>query len=294
MINLLRAEWKKTIWNYVLTGFLVWGYPVGMLGFYAVMLIGGLFSRSWMDGMLATGSGLWTEDALAAWGMILAFPFTILSRLMPLAFMAAVFAGEYASGMWKNLIPRNRRAYLIIAKMAVVTVLMSLALMATSVITVAGQGVGRAWIEWEYGPAMSGQEISTFVIRYGQTVFLGVITLIILAAVAALAAVLTRSVLGGLLVAFGFSVLDSLSMYLLMLLAKIFSFPDLVKLYRYMPGCNIDNAQSWFRSGEAIRLPFENFSTGPDLSFSLALLVLWAAGLTALVLAVFERQDITA
>jgi hypothetical protein len=61
-----------------------------------------------------------------------------------------------------------------------------------------------------------------------------------------------------------------------------------------MPQCNLNNAQSWFTTGAAIRLPFENFSTGPDLGFSLAMLLIWAAGLTALAGAVFERQDITA
>jgi ABC-type transport system involved in multi-copper enzyme maturation permease subunit len=293
MINLLRAEWKKTIWNYPLTGFLVWAFPVGVLGFYLVMLIGGAFSREWMYGMLKVGSGAWTEDALGAWGMILAFPFTILSRMLPLAFMAAVFAGEYPSGMWKNLIPRNRRALLILAKMVVVIVMMVLALVATSAVIVAGQGLGRRLVGWEYGPALTADAISSFGIHYAQTVLLGILVLTILAAVAALAAILTRSVLGGLLVVFGFSVVDSLSMYVLMLLARIFSVPGIVDLYRFLPGGNIDNAQSWFRTGAAVRLPFENFSMGPELSFSLLMLLIWCAGLVGLALWVFQRQDIT-
>ncbi|MBN2085306.1 MAG: hypothetical protein JW748_08760 [Anaerolineales bacterium] len=294
MINLLRAEWKKTVWNYKLTGFLVWAVPVGVLGFYMVMLMGGLFSREWMAGMLQTGSGIWTGDAVGAWGMVLAFPFTVLSRLLPLAFMAAVFAGEYQSGMWKNLIPRNRRALLILAKMAVVTALIAIALMAASALTVAGQGAGRLWLGWEYNPPVSGDVFSDFAVLYAQTALLGGLALTILAAMAALAAILTRSTLAALLVVFGFSTLDSLAMYILMLLARIFSLPEIVNLYRYTPQCNIDNAQSWFRTGAALPLPFETFSTGPDLGFSLAMLVIWVAGLTALVLAVFERQDITA
>jgi ABC-2 type transport system permease protein len=293
MVNLIRAEWQKTVWNFWLTGFLVWAFPVGVLGFYLVMLIGGLFSREWMYGMLEVGAGTWTGDALGGWGMILAFPFTVLSRMMPLAFMAAVFAGEYASGMWKNLIPRNRRANLILAKVAVVIALMALAMTAMSAVTVAGQGIGRYLVGWEYGPALSGEELASFASSYAQTFLLGTLTMIILAAMAALAAILTRSVLGSLLVVFGFSTLDSLSMYLLMLLARIFSAPDLVNLYRYTPQCNIDNARSWFSAGTAVPLPFENFSRGPDLAFSFLMLVFWAAGLTALALVLFERQDIT-
>jgi ABC-type transport system involved in multi-copper enzyme maturation permease subunit len=294
MINLLRAEWKKTIWNYKLTGFLVWGFPVGVLGFYAVMLLTGLFSREAMEGMVATGSGDWTVDALGPWGVILAFPFAILSRMIPLAFMAAVFAGEYQSGLWKYLIPRSRRAFLILSKMAVVVALLALALAATSAVVVAGQGIGRKLTGLAFGPALSGEVLGDFAVRYGQTLLLGVLALILLAAIAALAAILTRSVLGSLLVVFLFSTLDSLSMYILMLLAKIFSVPGIVDLYRYTPQCNFENAQSWFTTGAAIRLPLESFSTGPDLAFSLAMLVIWVAVLTALVLAVFERQDITA
>jgi ABC-2 type transport system permease protein len=293
MIDLLRAEWKKTIWNYKLTGFLVWSFPVGVLGFYTVMLAGGLINRPWVEGMLVTGAGTWTEDAIGAWGMLLAFPFTVLSRMMPLAFMAAVFAGEYQSGMWKNLIPRNRRANLILAKIAVVAGLMTLSLIATSVITIAGQAIGRYWLQWEYGPAVSGEVVSDFAARYVQTVLLGIDILIILAAFAAIAAMLTRSTLGGLLVVFLFSTVDSLSMYLLLLLGEIFSIPEIVNLYRYTPQCSIDNAQSWIRTGAAVRLPLEVLPTGPDLGFSLVMLVLWTAGLTALALAVFQRQDIT-
>ncbi len=294
MINLLRAEWKKTIWNYVLTGFLVWGYPVGVAGFFAVMLIGGVFSRDWLAGMLRTGNPLWTENALGGWGILLAFPFTILTRLLPLSFMAAVFAGEYQSGMWKYLIPRTRRSFLILSKIAVLIGLMAIAFVATSALIVAGQAVGRAWMGFNYGPALTGEVVSNFLVRYGQTVLLGVLALIILAAIAALAAILTRSVLGSLLVVFLFSTLDSLSMYILLLMSRIFSAPGLAPLYRFTPQCSLDNAQSWFATNAPLRLPFESYPTGPDLGFSLVMLVIWAAVLTALAAAAFERQDITA
>jgi hypothetical protein len=293
MINLLIAEWKKTVWNYKLTGFLVWVLPVGMFGFYSVMLLGGLFSRDWILGMLASAAGKWTEDAIGSWGIVLAFPFTLLVRLLPLGFIAAVFAGEYQSGMWKILIPRSCRAHLILAKMAVVTALISLSIVTTSVISVALQGIGRYWVGLDYLPTVSGGELASFAVRYGQTVLLGILALVILSAMGALAAILTRSALGSLLAAFGLSTLDSLSMYLLLLLSKLFSAPGLVDLYRFTPQYNLDNAQSWFRTEAAVRLPLEGFSAAPDLAYSLAMLGLWAVGLTVLVLAVFQRQDIT-
>jgi ABC-2 type transport system permease protein len=292
MINLLRAEWKKIIWNYPLVGFLVWIYPVGVLGFYSVMLVGGIFSRGWAEGMAATGSGKWTEDALGVWGLITDFPFNILGRMLPLAFMSTVFASEYQWGMWKNLIPRNRRAALILGKITVLIALIALALAATSFVTVGGQGLGRRLVGWEYGPAVTGSEVVTFITRYLQTAGLGILALIILAGIASLAAILTRSVLGGLLVGFGFSVLDSLSMYFLLLAGKIFSAPGLINLYRYTPAYSVDNSQSWFRTGAPVLLPVEKFSAAPGLAFSLTILLIWAAVLIALVLAVFQRQDI--
>jgi hypothetical protein len=293
MINLLIAEGKKTVWNYLLTGFLVWAYPVGMSAFYLLMLAGGLLSRDWLLGLMRSASGMWTEDAIGSWGIVLAFPFTVLTRLMPLAFMAAVFAGEYQSAMWKILIPRSRRAHLILAKMTVVIALIAASIVTTSVVSVALQGAVRRLVGLAYLPAVSGGDIASFAVRYGQTALLGILALIILAAMAALAAVLSRSVLGSLLAAFGFSTVDSLSMYLLLLLSRMFSAPGLVDLYRFAPQYNLDNAQSWFRTGAAVRLPIEGFSARPDLAFSLGMLALWAAGLTALMLAVFQRQDIT-
>ncbi|MGD0173299.1 MAG: ABC transporter permease subunit [Anaerolineales bacterium] len=293
MINLLRAEWKKVVGNYQLAGFLVWIYPVGILGFYGVMLVGGIFSKGWAEGMVATGSGRWTDDALGVWGLIMSFPFNILGRMLPLAFMSTMFASEYEWGMWKNLIPRNRRAALILAKITVLITLIVLALVATSLVTVAGQWLGRRLVGGEYGPGVTGSVAISFIARYLQTAVLGILVLIILAGIAALAAILTRSVLGGLLVGFGFSVLDSLSMYILLLAGKIFSVPGIINLYRFTPAYSVDNSQSWFNTGTPIPIPLENFSAAPDLAFSLMVLLIWAAGLTALVLAVFQRQDIT-
>ena len=43
----------------------------------------------------------------------------------------------------------------------------------------------------------------------------------------------------------------------------------------------------------AIRTEHLSKTLGPDLTFSIMMLVLWAVGLAGLVLALFERQDIT-
>jgi ABC-type transport system involved in multi-copper enzyme maturation permease subunit len=82
-------------------------------------------------------------------------------------------------------------------------------------------------------------------------------------------------------------------MYILILAGKIFSLPGIINIYRFTPAYSVDNYQSWFRTGAPIPVPMENFSTAPDLSFSLLILLIWCGGLIGLVLWVFQRQDIT-
>jgi len=95
-LSLLRAEWKKATGNLLLTGFLVWIVPVGILAFYVLGFLVYLVS----DDPTAVGIVRVTAESLTAsvigvWSLIIAFPGNILGRLLPLAFMAVLFAGEY-------------------------------------------------------------------------------------------------------------------------------------------------------------------------------------------------------
>ena len=294
MLNLLRAEWMKAIWNYRLTGFLVWILPVGIGAFYAVMLVSSLASQRFAEGMLATGAGQWTNDALGVWNLVVTFPFNVIGRMLPLAFMAVVFASEYQSGMWKNLVPRAHRAKLILSKLAVLSALIMLSFVFTSAVTVLGQWLGHRLVGTEYGPAFTSAVMWEFLRHYAQSAVLALASLLILAGGAALAAILTRSVLGGLLIGFGLSVVDSMSLVFLLLLSNLFDQPNLINLYRFTPSYNLDNALAWFRSSAGYILPMGNFNTPPGLLFSLVLLLIWIAGFTGLSLWVFQRQDITA
>jgi ABC-type transport system involved in multi-copper enzyme maturation permease subunit len=294
MLNLLRAEWMKAIWNYRLTGFLVWILPVGIGAFYALMLASGFASTRFAEGMLATGAGQWTEDALSVWNLVVTFPFNLIGRMLPLAFMAVVFANEYQSGMWKNLVPRASRPALILSKLAVLTALIMLSFILTSIVTIIGQGLGHGMLNQNYGPALTNATLWKFLGQYAQSAALALASLLILAGGAALAAILTRSVLGGLLIGFGLSVIDSLSLVFLLLLSTLFDKPDLINLYRFTPSYNLDNALSWFRSSAGYVLPMGNFTTPPGWLFSLVVLLVWMAGFIGLSLWVFQRQDLTA
>jgi hypothetical protein len=291
MLNLLTAEWKKVIRNYRLTGFLVWVFPVGIGAFYGLMLISVLIDRRFAEGMLTTGFDDWTQNAMGIWTWINNYPLNILGRMLPLAFMATVFASEYQWGMWKNLVPRARRPALISAKFVVLISVLMISLIATSIVSAAGLWLGPLAGGKSYGPAVTASVLGDFLPTYLQQAGISLISLAILAAGAAIAAILTRSILGGLLIGLGFSVMDPLTLVGLMLLGKIFENPGLINAYRYMPSYNLINALAWMQLDIGYRAG-PGFTDPPTLAFSLVLLALWTVGLVLLAIFTFSRQDI--
>ena len=117
--------------------------------------------------------------------------------------------------------------------------------------------------------------------------------ILILAGFAAVAALSTRSILGALLIAFGFSVFEAVSLVMLLILGRVLDESALVNLYRFTPAYNIDNVRSWLVSNTALTDIQPGFSAEPTLAFSLIVLGTWLIGLVGLALLVFERQDIT-
>ena len=102
MFNIFRAEWRKVFANFKLTSFLVWIIPIGYFAFQSVMILLSLFSETMTAGVEYFGSGDWTADSLSTWNMLIFFPANLFGRMLPLAYMAVVFAGEYQWGTWKN------------------------------------------------------------------------------------------------------------------------------------------------------------------------------------------------
>jgi ABC-type transport system involved in multi-copper enzyme maturation permease subunit len=294
MLSLLQAEWKKTTSNRMLSGFLVWVYPVGIGAFSLIMVLTSLLSESSARAMAATSSGQWTTDMTGIWLFISAFPGNVFGRLLPLAFMAVVFAGEYQWGTWKNLVPRRQRPALILAKYFTLTSFVMLSLFLTSVIIGIGQGLGHAATGAAYGPPLNLETLLDFAPTYGQQALLAMISLVILAGFAALSALLTRSILGGLLAGFGFSVIEPMSLAMLYILGKILNQPDVINLYQYTPTYNLDNLRAWFAHQGAAGAPFAGFTAEPGMGFSVVMLAIWVLGLVALSITIFQRQDITA
>jgi hypothetical protein len=291
--SLLHAEWQKVIKNYTLTGFLVWLYPIGLAAFFTMMVIAALVSESVRQGLIATSSWQWTTNMLGIWVLVTSFPANILPRLLPLAFMAVVFASEYQWGMWKNLVPRSRRISLILAKFVVLILVVMIALILCSLVIGIGQVLSHKAAGVAYGPALTLEVLRDFLGAYAREMLLGMISLVILAGYAALAALLTRSILGGLLAGFGLSVLEPMMFAILALLGGLINKPGIINLYMFTPTYNIENVRSWLVNNVPFTQVEANFTATPSLVFSVIVLGVWVIGLIMLVVSVFERQDIT-
>jgi ABC-type transport system involved in multi-copper enzyme maturation permease subunit len=293
MRDLLHSEWKKIIRNYKLTTFLVGIYPIAAAALTSVLILPSLFSREFAGNAVAMSSGQWTTDALGVWSLVSSFPSSVMGRMLPLAFMAVVFADEYQRGTWKNLVPRTRRSALIMSKLAMLALVVSAALVSMSLILAVGNGLLHKVAGLPYGPSVTKESLASFCQDYARETLIGLVALLVLATFAALSALATRSVLGGLLAGFGFSVVDPISFLLLMLLGGLLERPSIIDLYRFTPSYNLDNARSWLVNQRALVGVGPGFTAEPSLAVSCALLAAWLVGLTALALWVFQRQDIT-
>ena len=293
MVSLIRAEWTKAIKNYKLTSFLVWVFPVSQVAWYAIIILLGLFVSSASVEIMLMSAGDWTKDMVGVWNLVITFPFNVFGRMLPLAFMAVVFAGEYQWSTWKNIVPRSRRWKLILAKYISLTGLLMLALILTSLISGLGQVLAHAVLDKPYGPELTGKAFFDFLTRYSEYALLGSLSLLILAGFAALSALLSRSMLGTLLIGFAFAVLEPLSLGVLGIFANLFNKPEITNLYMFTPSYHLDNALSWFTAQQPLLPPFIHFTTEFGLGASLAILAGWIALLIVVTIYIFQKQDIT-
>jgi ABC-type transport system involved in multi-copper enzyme maturation permease subunit len=293
MLSLLRAEWRKATGNRMLISFLIWSPPVGLAVFFAATIVTAMVSERMALAMAATSSGQWTTDAVAVWGFLIGFPANIFGRLLPLAFMAVMFAGEYQWGTWRFVLPRASRSRVLLAKFITATAIVSLSYLLTSLITVLGRILVNRVIEHPYGPALSPGVLVDFLVLYAQHLLIGLLALLILAGFAALSSLLTRSILGGLLASFGLSVVEPMSLVLLLVLGRILDRPEIGNLYQYSVSYNLDNARAWFLHGQAIAAPLAGFTAEYSLAGSLLALVVWVLILFGLSALIFGRQDVT-
>jgi ABC-type transport system involved in multi-copper enzyme maturation permease subunit len=291
MSALFRAEWQKITGYRIAALLLVWIYPIGAAIVMLLVLVSVLTSD-----ILRQNAQLyppnWAQQALVVWQIVN----SEIGRFLIVVFAAFVFAGEYQWGTWKNLIPRRARTALILTKYSAFAVLMSVAVLLAVGIVIAGtvviSGVAGAPLEVALN---AGATVSDFA---GDFALQGLTTLtvaIIAASYAALGGMLTRSILGGVLVGFLLQFAEQGVALVAIIAGQIFpALRGLYGLYLYTPSYNLANIGSIAQSGTPYcpYLAMTELFSPHTLEASLLIVALWVVGLMALVTWLFRRQDI--
>jgi len=289
MFNLIRAEWKKLLGNRLLASFTVWLYPTGLFAFILVMAIIHLLGGA-TDQELG---GNWHAPMLSTLELVTRFPNSSFSRLPLLAFMAVMCAGEYEWGTWKNIVPRNRRHKIILAKIITLALVLVVAIGLTSIISgPVRYGVAQL-LGFEAAPTLLPHEIGAFFGEYALEVSIAFLQSLFLACFALFAALITRTIVGSLLLSFGLSLLEMLSMFILVIFGRFVGMPGLVNGYAFFPSYLFDNLRAWILTGTYMNTGITAFTSNLALPTTILRLVI-ALGLTiGLCTAIFQRQDIT-
>ena len=294
MLNLFRAEWTKIGGNRWVVSCLVWVFPLLAIVFVAVSALVMALSDD-ARAEIANDEILWTEQAVSVWDV----PNNQVGRLVLLGFAAVVFAGEYQWQTWKNTVPRNRRPALILVKFVTLGLYIVLAFVLMSLLWALGWGLLAKIAGGSYGPAVTGSVLGDFAGDYALQASLAFSNTLIAAGYAALAAMITRSILGSVLVSFGAVALENVSIVIFLLVGWFLRVPRIVEAYRFTPSYNLSNVAKWISDDApatirpyADRSRYSDLLLSDSLGFSLAVLVVWMVGLVALSIYLFRRQDL--
>lgn len=293
MISLFQAEWKKATGNILLTSFTVAVIPVGLAAFIVIAFLISFVSRDMALAMINTSPNAWTEAALGVWSFLIAFPGNVLGRLLPLSYMAVLFAGEYQWGTWRLTAPRAQRWSVIVTKAVTTTIIVTISFVIAALILAIGNALAPFILDIGAGPGLTGEESLEFISQYLGIMAAGILSLLILAGFAAIASILTRSILGGLLGGMGLAVLEPMSLVFLSFFGRLFRAPQITNLYQFSATFHLDNARWWITFGQAAPPPMAGFTAEYPLWASFLLLLAWAVGAMAISVFLFRRQDIT-
>ena len=234
--NLFRAEWEKIAGHRWVVGLLMWIFPMGALGVLAIMLLVAIFASPEIQqnfGLASVGTGVdWTEIMLGAWSI----PNELFGRIILIAFTAVLFAGEFQWGTWKNLLPRRMRVPLIINKFVTLGAFVVLSFGATALIAGLGIFVPVKIAGGHYGPPLAEALQAGFVRNFLVQATTTFTATIIAAGYAALGAMLTRSILGSIMVGIGLMLVEFVGLGILGLIGSLFGRPEIIVLFQFTPG----------------------------------------------------------
>jgi ABC-type transport system involved in multi-copper enzyme maturation permease subunit len=280
MLDAISAEALKFRRHRATWG-LVWIWPVGV-----TLLLSLAIAIQVAKGEIGHGGSLagWIDDAVDFWEV----PLQPFGRYLLGAFVAVVFAGEYGWNTWKLIVPHRSRHSLIAAKYVV-----ALTLVICGFALGAGLFNLLSWLKdvATGTPIPAGITAGALVRAHGAAALAALAPILLTTAYVSLAAILTRSTVGALVIGLVVTTLEQLFRVFGPMLEP--HAPGLVDgLYRILPGYHLKNLAEWLTTGQAQVVPFPSgaFSMAP--AASLAIIAAWTVGLMALTFRVFRRQDI--
>lgn len=283
MLDALRAEAAK-IGRHKATWGLVWIYPIVLLG-----VIGLIVAMTLINGgdVVDKPPSLdeWLDDSAAFWGA----PRQAVVRMLLAAYVAVVFAGEYGWNTWKLIVPHRARAGLLAAKYGLVLILFAISFAIAAMLFTLG-----VWTDdvMSGDPIPAGITLARLAGVHGTAALAAVAPVLVTIGYASLAAILTRSMVGALIVSIVMIAVESVIGSLAPLLA-VYLPSAMWALAHVLPGYHLANLASWIDSGEALAMPFPSGAVlALGWTTSLAVVAAWIAGLTGAAFVLFRRQDI--
>ncbi len=298
---LFLAEWKKVTGNRWLVGCLIWIWPLGAVAVALGLLLLGLLSKDIHD-RLIENPATWTEASLLFW----AIPNSIIGRLIIICFTTVLFAGEYRWGTWKNLLPRRGRLALIVMKFVTLAVFIMLVFILTSLIWVLARGLVQLSVGGAYPPPLDDVP-SNYWRRLLLQLVTAILSTLIISGIAALIALVTRSIVAGVVVGLAAAIMDGVIGAALMIFYAASGLRFFPSLFRFTITYNVDNLLNWALSEESSPVLsninvrnneiFGDLKLNPPLAgnpmpVSVLILVLWMVLLVGLAAYSFYRQDI--
>ena len=282
MLSAISAEALKFTRHRATWG-LVWIWPIGLIALYLVAITITLVVGGGEERGEATAAG-WIADAVGFWG-VPAHPF---GRYLIGAFVAVVFAGEYGWNTWKLIVPHRARTTLIAAKYVVALALLAIGFLAGALVfNLLG------WLEDVVSgdPIPSGITAAALLKAHGAGALRALPPLLLTTAYVSLAAIVTRSTVGALVIGLVITTLEQIFTNFAPFMEPYA--PSLVGgLYRGLPGYHIANLGDWIVEGQALTVPFPSGAYSASWEASAAVVAAWIIGLAALTFWTFRRQDI--
>lgn len=287
--KLFRAEWRKIAGNRWATGCMIWIFPaLAVLGI-ALGLLAAVLSSDFQTS-LKDGPATWTETAVIAW----LIPINPLGRLLLIGFTAVLFAGEYQWNTWKVIVPRSQRVPLILVKFFAVAVFVVFAFALMSILLTAGIGLVSAVVGASYGPDINGDVLRDFAEDYSLNMLAAFLTTILAAGFAALAAMITRSILGSAVIGIVVTIGENFLSLPLSFIAGLLKADLFQHLFRFTPGYNLNRLMAYLFGEVPEGLEVQSGKIIHDSQlFSETVLVVWVVGLVVLTAYLFQRQDVT-